>query len=188
MKKKISKILIISGLLFIFGAIFIIGYTAYIDYVSVKNTNEVLDIMKEKIEEKTIEEIDVADDIPVIKVEDKNYIGILEVPTLEITLPIMNEWNNTNSKLSPCRYVGDYNTNIFIGGHNSSSQFSKIKNIKVGTKVYFLDNYGNRHEYEVKEIEIVDQYDLDKLLDTEYRLTLFTCTTNNKARVVVRCN
>ena len=70
------------------------------DYVSVKNTNEVLDIMKEKIDEKTIEEIDVADDIPVIKVEDKNYIGILEVPTLEITLPIMNEWNNTNSKLS----------------------------------------------------------------------------------------
>ena len=42
--------------------------------------------------------------------------------------------------------------------------------------------------YEVLEIEILKPTDVDKMVNNEFDLTLYTCTSDNMNRVTVRCN
>ena len=35
-----------------------------------------------------------------------DFIGVLRIPTLELELPVISEWNYPNLKSAPCRYSG----------------------------------------------------------------------------------
>lgn len=123
-----------------------------------------------------------------ININKKDYIGIIRIPSLNINLPVLSNWDETNTKLSPARYIGDSNTNPFIiAGHNNKNIFGRLYNIKLGDKVYFTDTYGITYEYEVKEKIYIDGKDVASMINTNYSLTLFTCSYDNQARLTIRC-
>ena len=42
--------------------------------------------------------------------------------------------------------------------------------------------------YEVLEIEILNSDDITYMIDNDFDLTLYTCTSDGKSRITVRCN
>lgn len=128
-------------------------------------------------------------DMPVMTIDDEEYIGLLEIPALNLKLPVMSEWNYARLKKSPCRYNGTaYQNNFVISAHNYDSHFGRLKELPEGSRISFTDADGNRFLYEVILIETLMPTSVDEMTSGEFDLTLFTCTVGGKQRVTVRCD
>lgn len=128
-------------------------------------------------------------EMPVKTVGIYGYIGTLELPTLELTLPIIDQWSGQAFQVAPCRFSGSaYLDNLIIAAHNYPSHFGKLKDLKEGDPVTFTDMDGNVFQYEVAYQEIVGPDDVEAMEGSGCALTLFTCTVGGKDRVTVRCD
>lgn len=131
---------------------------------------------------------DTEQDMPVIEIEGNLYIGVLEIPSLKLSLPVMTDWDYEKMKIAPCRYYGSYYTdNLVIAGHNYSSHFSPLKRIDLGTEVYFTNVEGKVYRYMVDNVETLQPTQIEDMITGEWDLTLFTCTTGGASRCTVRC-
>lgn len=124
------------------------------------------------------------------------YIGIVDVPYLGISLPVMADWDDTRLKISPCRYSGTpYTDDLVIAGHNYPSHFSPLKWVDIGVDVYFTTMDGAQFHYTVSNRETVQPYSVAEMVENEnnsdslrdWDLTLFTCNTGGQTRCAVRC-
>lgn len=128
-------------------------------------------------------------EMPVKESGDQEYIGTLDIPDLELSLPVISEWNYPRLKIAPCRYKGSvYQDNLIISAHNYPQHFGNLKELETGAEIRFTDVEGNCFSYQVAEIEELKATDVKKMESGEWDLTLFTCTTGGKARVTVRCD
>lgn len=128
-------------------------------------------------------------ELKAVKIDGRTYIGEIDIPSIEITLKVQNECTPNNLEVSPCRYTGSiWEDNLVIGGHNYKRHFSKIKRMSIGDKIYFTDMNDNRIEYEICLIERLHETEVNRMIYNDYDLSLFTCDTNNKYRVTLRCN
>lgn len=128
-------------------------------------------------------------EMPEIEVDGYRYIGVLEVPSIELELPIMSAWDDEKLKVTPCRYKGSaYQNDLIIAGHNYRAHFSPLKNFTGGEEVVFTDVEGNQFVYEVGAVEIMKGMEVERMESGEWDLTLFTCTYNGQSRFALRCN
>jgi sortase A len=128
-------------------------------------------------------------EMPTIDIDGNAYIGWLDIPALSLSLPVMSQWSYPNLKISPCRYTGSaYQNNLVIAAHNYQSHFGTIKNLTQGDEVRFTDVDGNVFYYQVSEIEQLSPIAVKAMEESDYPLTLFTCTIGGKYRVAVRCS
>lgn len=124
-----------------------------------------------------------------VEIHGYAYIGYLSIPALELELPVMSEWSYAQLKLSPCRYLGSTaEENFIICGHNYDRHFGRLQYLQPGDLVTFTDVTGTVFTYEVVELETLDPTEISEMLESDYDLTLFTCTYNTQNRVTVRCN
>ena len=120
--------------------------------------------------------------------EEAGCIGILEIPSINIKLPVLNTWSYSLLKKAPCRYTGSiYLDNMVIAAHNSEAHFKKISNLQEGDIVIFTDAVGNVFTYTVAGIELLQPNEVDNMTNGQWSLTLFTCTYGGASRVTVRC-
>lgn len=194
------------GLLFIAAAFFLIGYNLFDEYRAGKSVNRVLTALREQIpdnstagssssgslEPSTTELPDYIVnpdmEMPVSEIDGNYYIGILDIPSLGLSLPIISEWSYPNLKIAPCHYSGSaYNGNFTIAGHNYRTHFGPIRNLSVGEQIIFTDVKGRSFVYEVRAVETLEPTAIEDMLSNEWDLTLFTCTIGGQTRVAVRC-
>lgn len=127
-------------------------------------------------------------DMPAVEVDGYRYIGTISIPSLELELPVMEEWSDSKLRKAPCRYSGSaYLDNMVIAAHNYRNHFGRLKNIAMGEEVIFTDNDGNLFRYEAAEMETLGKYDVEEMTSGDWDLTLFTCTYGGKSRVTLRC-
>ncbi len=127
-------------------------------------------------------------EMPVEEIEGNGYIGLLEIPALGLSLPVMSEWSYPNLKLAPCRYSGSaYTGNFTIAGHNYSTHFGPIGELNAGDSITFTDMQGNRFAYEVQVVETLEATAVADMVSEEWDLTLFTCDLSGESRITVRC-
>lgn len=127
--------------------------------------------------------------MPVVEKDGQAYIGVLEIPSLDLTLPVISEWNYARLKKAPCRYAGSaYTDNLVISAHNYKAHFGRIKELDRGSLVAFTDADGNRFEYQVVLKETLSPGDVKEMKSGEFDLSLFTCTVGGSHRVTVRCD
>lgn len=127
-------------------------------------------------------------EMPVVEIDGNSYIGVLEIPVLDLTLPVMSEWSYPNLRTAPCRYAGSaYKDNLVIAAHNYSTHFGQIKNLTAGDQVSFTDVDGNVFFYTVAEVQTLEPTAVEEMTDGGWALTLFTCTIGGQSRVTVRC-
>ena len=132
--------------------------------------------------------LDPTREMPVRSINGEEYIGMLEIPALDRTLPVTSEWSYPRLKIAPCRYTGSaYQGNLIIAAHNYRSHFGNLKELCEGDVVCFTDMDGNVFSYEVVLLEILQPTDVDEMESGDWDLTLFTCTVGGKSRVTVRC-
>lgn len=128
-------------------------------------------------------------EMAVTEIDGYGYIGYLSIPVLELELPVMSEWDYTRLKIAPCRYSGSTRTDdLVICAHNYTRHFGTLKNLQAGDLVSFTDMDGVTITYKVVEIETLQPAQVSELVESDYDLTLFTCTYGGKARVTVRCD
>lgn len=126
-------------------------------------------------------------EMPMVSYEGNDYIGYLDIPALDLQLPVMSDWSYDKLDLSPCRYSGSFlNGDLMIMAHNYSQFFGKLKNLSPGDMVYFTDGDQETFTYEVTAVEQLDPDDLDALNAGDWDLSLFTDTVGGRKRVTVR--
>lgn len=127
-------------------------------------------------------------EMPTEEIDGHDYIGVLEIPSLELSLPVMSEWSNEKFKMAPCRYVGSvYSEDIVIAAHNYQRHFGKLKTLREGDEVCFTDVEGNVFIYAVSGFDTLGKKDVEEMTTGEWDMTLFTCTPGGAKRVTVRC-
>lgn len=119
---------------------------------------------------------------------DVACIGILEIPVLDLELPVISSWSYSSLRLAPCRYSGSaYKGDLVIAAHNYQSHFGGLRTLPEGSEVFFTDAVGNRFSYYVAVTEALTPWSVDDMTSGEWPLTLFTCTLDSQNRVTVRC-
>lgn len=126
--------------------------------------------------------------MPVLTVDGIDYIGTLNIPALEIELPVISEWSYPALKIAPCRYAGSaYLDDLCVCAHNYDDHFGRIQNLAIGDTVIFTDVDGNAFSYRVGEITVLHPTATEEMVESEWDLSLFTCTLGGRTRVTVRC-
>ena len=128
-------------------------------------------------------------ELPVEIVNGYEYIGYVEIPILELKLPVMSEWSYEQLMISPCRQSGSsYTDDLVIAAHNYSTHFGRLKELSIGDAVIFTDMDGVVNTYCVKKLETVAPDDVDTVLNSGFDLVLYTCTKGGQTRVTVFCD
>lgn len=120
--------------------------------------------------------------------DGREYSGILEIPVLDLRLPVLAVYTEANMKLMPCSYKGRVeDDNLIIVGHNYSRHFGLLEQLEAGDEIVFTDTGNQRCRYRVTKLETLEETDVDGMVAGEWDLTLFTCTYNSSRRLTVRC-
>ena len=129
-------------------------------------------------------------------VSDFFVIGIIDIPKLKISYPILSDVNDEFLKISPCRISGPLpgeKGNLCIAGHNYDNYkfFSNISSLNTGDKIILYDTNGNKFTYIVFQNYEVNENDLSPLFysntDSDLiELTLITCNNVNNNRIIIK--
>ena len=197
--------MITIGLLLIAAALFIVGRNIYDDIRSDERAKSLIDgIYSEYLDNLELKEYNPTyanlDDIPdyirypdkemkVGEINGQDCVGILNIPAMEKEFPVMEVLNMYTLGWGPCKYSGTpYKDNFVIGAHNNSAHFGGlIRSVELGDEVTFIDMEGNVFKYTVEYIETLQPYEYQKMVESEWDLSLFTCTWDLGSRYTVRC-
>ena len=200
--KREQLIKLVASFIFLIGSFMYIGRIAYNYYVELRDYNkaqEFLNIGKEEVEEVKVD-IDEEEIKEQSKQEEKktfnyNYIGVLEIPKINIKrgfLNIKDKGNNVNKNLQVIKgsdMPNVKNGNLIIAAHSGNSYISYFKNL------YKLSNddvayvYFNNIKYTYK---VAGKYDAEKngkvtihRDNKKNTLTLITCSQTDKTKQIV---
>jgi len=192
MKRKRAVFLLSCGAVCLIAALGLTGYNLYDEYRAESSAETNVTQLKTVIQDKAPEEQPILPEPQVmmtaLELDGRDYVGVLEIPSLELSLPIQDEWSDRLLKYSPCRYEGTIYDGMIIAGHNYKSHFAKLKQLLPGDEVRFIDLDGNIWNYEIVVIDILEPYSVEEMTSGEFDLTLFTCTQGGSHRVTVRCD
>ena len=130
-----------------------------------------------------------------VAVNGSYYIGLIELPSAGLTLPVCYDWDYSKLAVSQCRYCGSYFTDdMVICAHDYGSHFRAIRSLGIGDEVFFSSVSGNRIKYIVTNVETVQPTEIEKMTDnrkaggeeTLWDMTLFTCNIGGQTRCAVR--
>lgn len=187
---RIGKKLIILGFFLITISASLVVYNNYKEIVAGKKSKEVLTIMKTTFN--NTNQIIIDEEIKEMKMVNINgydYIGTITIPSLNLELPIMSDYDYNRLNIAPCRYYGSiYTDDLIICAHSYKTHFKYLSNLKQKDIVIFTDVNGYNYFYEVLEIEVLNPKEVSEMIDNDFDLTLYTCTNDGLNRITVRCN
>ena len=200
--KKEQLIKLVASFIFLIGSFMYIGRIAYNYYVELRDYNkaqEFLNIGKEEIEEIKVdideEEIKEQPKQEEKKTSNYNYIGVLEIPKINIKrgfLNIKDKGNNVNKNLQVIKgsdMPNVKNGNLIIAAHSGNSYISYFKNLHKLSNDDVAYVYFNNIKYTYK---VVGKYDAEKngkvtihRDNKKNTLTLITCSQTDKTKQIV---
>lgn len=190
-KKDIRKKYIAIFFLSIIICIIISFYLLYSRFSKLKESQET-NILKEKYNITTLyssnnkyNAIKLSDDIKII--------GLIEIPSINISYPILSNSNDKLLKISVCRFSGplpNRNGNLCIAGHNykNSMMFSNLYKLNIDDSIFITDLNNVRLEYTIYKKFKVKENNLNCTHNTiDTQITLITCNDfNNSERIVLK--
>lgn len=200
MKKKMIIIMILVNTIFI-----IIFYNFY------NLVNKYRDYEKETTHNYTAESVTSVKDeikVPIQSQTQKQYpkeeiikeykgyevCARLQIPAIELETYVLKEYSIQALNVSVTKFWGanpNQIGNFCVAGHNfvRKNMFRNLKKLVVGDKIIVTDNSVGIVEYEVYDIFQVNPKEVD-CLDQETNgkreITLITCTTDSKKRIIVK--
>ena len=179
--KKENKFLIaiiIVGIITLTGVIF---FAVKYPYIKANKNAESIEIGDNTdLEDTPLENIEQ----DIIHYDDE--IGTLTIPDILLdNAPIREsvELSTLSQTIGHFPSTSIYEGNVGLASHNSGNQgdfFKNLKNIKVGSEIFYQTNYGTKR-YVVTVKEIISEEDWSYLKETEdNRITLITCVKGQK--------
>lgn len=189
-KKKKSNYLII----FFSSTIICILLAFYLLYLYFSKLNEQksTNILREKYNVSSL--YSSSNNYTAIKLSDNiSIIGLIEIPKINISYPILSNSSEELLKISVCRFSGPLPNrigNLCIAGHNykNNLMFSKLHKLNVNDSIFITDLNNVKLEYIIYEKLKVKENNLDCTINTNNtEITLITCNdSNNSERIVIK--
>lgn len=190
MKAKRGTVWINAGLLLIAAALFLSVYNEWESREARDSARQVIAQLCDELPTEAGEPTtlpDVRREMPVKTINGRDYIGVLSIPSLELELPVISQWDYPALKVAPCRYSGSlYQDNLIICAHNYASHFGKLKELQPGDIVLFTDMDEHVVTFQMVERETLNPMDAEGMEAGDWDLTLFTCTIDGQTRVTIR--
>ena len=190
MKAKRGTVWINAGLLLIAAALFLSVYNEWESHEARDSARQVIAQLCDALPTEAGEPTtlpDVRREMPVKTINGRDYIGVLSIPSLELELPVISQWDYPALKVAPCRYSGSlYQDNLIICAHNYASHFGKLKELQPGDIVLFTDMDEHVVTFQMVERETLNPMDAEGMEAGDWDLTLFTCTIDGQTRVTIR--
>ena len=124
-----------------------------------------------------------------VQIDGYSYIGYLSVPSQNLELPVMSQWDYPRLRIAPCRYAGTaIGEDLVIVAHNYPRHFGNLRQLQSGDAVAFTDMDGVVTAYQVAAVDVVPPDSVEEVTAGNYALALVTCTYGGKTRVVVYCD
>lgn len=199
MKKHLSIFLIFLGIIFISIPFIKNKLVKHYSNIAITESKKLKDVQinlendsMDNYDFSSIKDLDIETIIKGSKDFDKtNAIGLITIPDLNITLPIMRGITDSNLiagavTMKPNQIMGK--KNFALAGHNMNNKdllFGNLMNITIGTKVY-LSNNEKIFEYEINDIQIVSDKSVYMIEDTVSEkiespiVSLMTCYYSSK--------
>ena len=203
-KPILGKMFIIIGIFLIIASITMFINNQYKEINAGKKSEIALDIIKNNLEQinendtnnenilnniNNQENISTEKNMKTTNINGYDYIGTLTIPTLNLELPIMSEYDYNRLEIAPCRYYGSIYTNdLIICAHSYKTHFKYLNKLKQKDLIIFTDIEGNNYIYEVLETEILNPKQVSEMINNDFDLTLYTCTNDGQNRITIRCN
>ena len=188
---KHYKLVVSLGLLLLAAALFMALGNVYDEFRAGRKAQNISNSLETvRAETMTAEDpaSEAAEEIPTLQLDGDLYIGTIEIPSIDLTLPVYSEWDYDKLKNAPCRYSGSVGgNNLIIMAHDYKSHFGPIKELPLGEQIAFVDVDGSTFLYEVNMIQQLDAEDIAAMEQGDWDLTLFTCSRDGHARCTLRC-
>lgn len=189
-KRGRGTVWINAGLLLIAAALFLSVYNEWESHEARDSARQVIAQLCDALPTEAGEPTtlpDVRREMPVKTINGRDYIGVLSIPSLELELPVISQWDYPALKVAPCRYSGSlYQDNLIICAHNYASHFGKLKELQPGDIVLFTDMDEHVVTFQMVERETLNPMDAEGMEAGDWDLTLFTCTIDGQTRVTIR--
>ncbi|MBR4554861.1 MAG: sortase [Ruminococcus sp.] len=203
-RDRISKALIAVGLLLLAAAAGLIWWNSRESRLAERSSDEELEKVETVIREHTEDnsedsEADSQPAVPFVKKREKKmpaaeaggneYVGYVEIPSIELKAPVMSGYSEEKLKIAPCRFYGSLTTDdLVIAGHNYMGGFSRLTSVSDGDEVTFTNMEGEVYTYTVRETEMLGPLQVTEMVQSSWDLTLFTCNYTGWERFTVRCS
>lgn len=182
-KMIVGRLLMVLGSLLILSGLLLLGYNHRLEDTASDASDATLLALQQEIEQNIA-----GDAQQPIELDGTQYLGVLNIPTLELTLPIQSDWSYKKLRSTPCVYSGSIQDgNLVLLAHNYRRHFGLIHSLRQGDSIQLTDTSGNTFQYLVEEVLVLNATDVDEMASSGYDLSLFTCTYGGKSRVTVRC-
>ena len=123
-------------------------------------------------------------------------IAKLEIPTINLETYILEKYSEETLNVSVTKFWGanpNMEGNFCIAGHNfkNENMFRNLKKLEIGNKLFISDNTVGKVEYEIYDLYKVLPEDVSCLsqeTNGKREVTLITCTTDSKERIIVKAS
>jgi len=125
-------------------------------------------------------------------IEESMYLGVIEIPRINIKYVVYTNLTDDLLKISPCKFSGvdlGEKGNLCVVGHNYNDNrfFSKLNELRLNDEIIMTDLESREYIYTVFDIYETNENDLSCLENSkEYELTLITCNNSNKKRIIIK--
>lgn len=118
----------------------------------------------------------------------------LEIPSISLVTNVLKNYSTSALNISVTKFWGvepNQIGNFCVAGHNfkNKNMFRNLKKLNIGDKLYIADKEVGKVEYEVFDMYKVFPEDTSCLTPSttnKREVTLITCTTDSKQRIVVK--
>jgi len=142
---KVGKILIIIGLVLIIISTYLLVDDLLEEKYAETSSKKILEIMGNS----NYETINISN-LSTISINGDSYTGILYIPTINLELPIMTKYNESNLQKAPCVYYGAITTNdLIICAHSYKAHFKYLSKLSKNDYIIIKDMNNQEYYYKV---------------------------------------
>ena len=191
MRKRKIPILLVLGIILVVISFSVIVGLQIRTHIGANESRRVVTRMSELLPERTVgvPEISSNPNMPILEINDIDYAALIEIPSLNLSLPVADVWNSQKLYNSPARFYGScYDHSLVIGGADNSYQFSFCDKIDNGTVIIVTDMTGTQFSYIVSRVDRSKSAESNWLISRDYDLTLFCRDALSMEYVAVRCS
>ena len=123
----------------------------------------------------------------VLSVDEIDFVGLVELPRYEPTLPVCADWGKTSKY--PCRFTGSiYDGTMQIGATTQKGQYDFYRELSVGDTVSYIDVEGNRYTFTITSLRYAKHANQAALQQNDAALTLFIKNIYSFEYLIIFCD
>ena len=191
MKKRKFPLLLVLGFCLILASVSLVLISQIRMHMGVRHSQKILSSMEQLLPERSpgVPGIYLTSGMPVLEIENVDYVAMLEVPSFGIALPVADQWDSNDLFRSPSRFFGSaYDNSLIIGGADDPRQFGLCDKIEYGTRIIVTDMTGTQFVYTVSGVGRAKHADAQWLMGADCDLTLFCHDIYSMEYIAVRCD